>query len=52
MSIETTDLNGGIGVLFVGQGILTNQEYVDIYELIPRIPLLAILILSNTYLID
>jgi hypothetical protein len=32
MSIETTDLDGGIGVLFVGQGILTNQEYVDIYE--------------------
>ena len=32
MSIETTDLDGGIGVLFVGRGIVTNQEYIDIYE--------------------
>ena len=32
MSIETTDLDGGIGVLFVGRGIVTNQEYIDTYE--------------------
>ena len=32
MTIETTDLDGGIGVLFAGRGILTDQEYVDIYK--------------------
>lgn len=31
MSIQITDLDGGIGVLIVGQGIVTDEEYVQAF---------------------
>jgi hypothetical protein len=32
MAIKTIDIDGGKGVLFVGRGLVTDKEFVDIYK--------------------